>query len=59
MACGGTVIYYLESSFGPHAECRQGLLSDDPGKLQSNKLNRMMHHSVEMPSFQVIFLPSA
>ena len=26
---------------------------------QSNKLNRMMHHSVEMPSRQVIFLPSA
>ena len=26
---------------------------------QSNKLNRMMHHSVENPSRQVIFLPSA
>jgi hypothetical protein len=26
---------------------------------QLNKLNRMMHHSVEIPSRQVIFLPSA
>jgi hypothetical protein len=26
---------------------------------QSNKLNRMMHQSVEMPSRQVIFFPSA
>lgn len=24
-----------------------------------NKLNRIMHHSVEIPSFHVIFLPSA
>lgn len=28
-------------------------------KTQSNKLYRRMHQSVDKPSFQVIFLPSA